>query len=87
MSQETLTKKRKHPASTIEAEGPTKKYKKDAKTKKVKKDKGKAKESDTEFQIIKASLVVSIPPVFAGNPRTGVEEMLDSMIMRYVYAF
>jgi len=36
---------------------------------------------------VHASLVVSIPPVFASNPRAGVEEMLDSMLMRYIPAF
>ncbi|KAF8973323.1 hypothetical protein BDZ97DRAFT_1780820 [Flammula alnicola] len=40
--------------------------------------------SDGEFQVVKASLVVSVPPVFAANPRAGVDEMLDSMIMRYI---
>ncbi|KAE9411138.1 hypothetical protein BT96DRAFT_961159 [Gymnopus androsaceus JB14] len=49
-----------------------------------KKDKGKGKE--TAFQVVQSSLVVSISPVFASNPRTGVEEMLDSMIMRYIPA-
>jgi DNA-directed RNA polymerase I subunit RPA43 len=48
------------------------------------KDKGKARESDAEaeFQTVKASLVVSVPPIFASNPHAGVQEMLDSMIMR-----
>lgn len=44
----------------------------------------KIQESDGEFQVVKASLVLSVPPVFAANPRAGVEELLDSMIMRYV---
>jgi DNA-directed RNA polymerase I subunit RPA43 len=38
--------------------------------------------SDGEFQVVKASLVLSVPPIFAANPRAGVEELLDSMIMR-----
>ncbi|KAJ7925219.1 hypothetical protein B0H13DRAFT_1975542 [Mycena leptocephala] len=52
------------------------------------KDKGKARESDAEaeFQTVKASLVVSVPPIFASNPHAGVQEMLDSMIMRYIPA-
>ncbi|KAF8906583.1 hypothetical protein CPB84DRAFT_1770153 [Gymnopilus junonius] len=40
--------------------------------------------ADAHFQIVNASLVLSVPPVFAANPRAGVEEMLDSMIMRYI---
>lgn len=47
----------------------------------------KLKEShvyDSEFRVVKSSLVLSVPPVFAANPRAGVEEMLDSMIMRYI---
>jgi len=38
--------------------------------------------SDGDFQVVKASLVLSVPPIFAANPRAGVEELLDSMIMR-----
>ncbi|EGO00060.1 hypothetical protein SERLA73DRAFT_34696, partial [Serpula lacrymans var. lacrymans S7.3] len=51
-----------------------------------KRDKGKSK-ATSEFHVVKASLSVSIPPVFATNQRAGVEEMLDSMIMRYIPAF
>ncbi|KAF5389377.1 hypothetical protein D9757_004328 [Collybiopsis confluens] len=47
-------------------------------------EKGKAKES--AFEVANAALVVSISPVFASNPRAGVEELLDSMIMRYIPA-
>ncbi|KAJ6499382.1 hypothetical protein C8R45DRAFT_982243 [Mycena sanguinolenta] len=52
------------------------------------KDKGKARESnaEAEFQTVTASLVVSVPPIFASNPYAGVQEMLDSMIMRYIPA-
>ncbi|GJJ06561.1 hypothetical protein Clacol_000754 [Clathrus columnatus] len=39
---------------------------------------------DSDFSIIHASTVVSIPPVFTSNPKEGVLEMLDSMIMRYI---
>jgi DNA-directed RNA polymerase I subunit RPA43 len=48
------------------------------------KDKGKSRALDlpSEFHVINASLVLSIPPVFASDLRAGVEEMLDSMIMR-----
>lgn len=48
------------------------------------KGKGKGRETDGGFRDVKASLVVSIPPVFAKNLRLGVEEMLDSMVMRCV---
>ncbi|KIM40047.1 hypothetical protein M413DRAFT_49122, partial [Hebeloma cylindrosporum] len=39
---------------------------------------------DAEFQVVATSLVLSVPPIFAANPRAGVEELLDSMIMRYI---
>ncbi|KAJ7072417.1 hypothetical protein C8F01DRAFT_1103938 [Mycena amicta] len=41
---------------------------------------------DPQFQLIKASLVLSIPPVFASNPHDGAHQMLDSMVMRYIPA-
>ncbi|KAF7298268.1 BTB domain-containing protein [Mycena chlorophos] len=31
-------------------------------------------------------MVLSVPPVFASNPRDGAHEMLDSMLMRYIPA-
>lgn len=88
---ETLTKKRKHLTHLAlePSASPSKKPKHDKskvkKKEKQKDDKGKSKASGggSEFRLVNASLVVSIPPVFAGNPRAGVEEMLDSMIMRY----
>lgn len=48
------------------------------------KDKGKSRASDhpSEFRVINASIVLSVPPVFASDLRAGVEEMLDSMVMR-----
>ena len=42
--------------------------------------------NDSQFQVATTSLVLSVPPIFAGNPRGGVEEMLDSMIMRYLHS-
>ncbi|KAK2467765.1 hypothetical protein APHAL10511_000060 [Amanita phalloides] len=39
---------------------------------------------DEEFHIVKASLVLPVSPVFSNDPRAGVEEMLDSMVMRYI---
>ncbi len=47
------------------------------------KGKGKAREDDSQFKVISATLAISIPPVFAKDLRAGAEEMLDSMIMRY----
>jgi DNA-directed RNA polymerase I subunit RPA43 len=38
--------------------------------------------ADSEFRSIKASIVLAVPPVFANRLRDGVEEMLDTMIMR-----
>lgn len=48
------------------------------------KNKGKSRASDnpSEFRVVNASLALSIPPVFASDLRAGVEEMLDSMVMR-----
>ncbi|KIK95143.1 hypothetical protein PAXRUDRAFT_827293 [Paxillus rubicundulus Ve08.2h10] len=48
------------------------------------KGKSRASNSSGEFRVINASLVLSIPPVFASDLRAGVEEMLDSMVMRYI---
>ncbi|KAJ7287617.1 hypothetical protein C8J57DRAFT_1284429 [Mycena rebaudengoi] len=82
----THSKKRK-PAAPDQSLQPKKKAKtEEAKTKS--KDKGKARETDAEaeFQVIHASLVVSIPPIFANSPHAGVQEMLDSMVMRYIPA-
>lgn len=42
--------------------------------------------NDNQFQVATTSLVLSVPPIFAGNPRGGVEEILDSMIMRYLHS-
>ncbi|KAF8813578.1 hypothetical protein BYT27DRAFT_7180331 [Phlegmacium glaucopus] len=42
--------------------------------------------NDNQFLVATTSLVLSVPPIFSGNPKGGVEEMLDSMIMRYVPA-
>ncbi|PFH46384.1 hypothetical protein AMATHDRAFT_155258 [Amanita thiersii Skay4041] len=36
-----------------------------------------------EFLIVKANLVVSITPAFTSDARAGVEEVLDSMVMKY----
>ena len=44
----------------------------------------KEKENN-EFCSVKASIVLAVPPVFANRLRYGVEEMLDTMIMRCAY--
>ncbi|ESK88455.1 dna-directed rna polymerase i complex subunit rpa43 [Moniliophthora roreri MCA 2997] len=82
MSQTTTHRKRKHPDNVV-SDTPAKKMKHSTTPKKDKKGKGK----ETEFKVVKSFLVVSIPPVFSLNPREGVGEMLDSMIMRYIPAF
>ena len=38
--------------------------------------------ANDEFRSVKASIVLAVPPVFANRLRSGVEEMLDTMIMR-----
>ncbi|KZT10747.1 uncharacterized protein LAESUDRAFT_721116 [Laetiporus sulphureus 93-53] len=83
---EKKAKKRKHAVADIGlvAEPSTKRAKKD----KTKRDKGKTRATDdgSEFRVIQATMSVSIPPVFANNLRKGVEEMLDSLLMRYIPA-
>ncbi|THU95342.1 hypothetical protein K435DRAFT_829103 [Dendrothele bispora CBS 962.96] len=78
------SKKRKFQDSLKDA--PTKKQKKEAAKLNVESKDKKGKGKDTEFQVICSSMVISISPVFANHPRSGVEEMLDSMIMRYIPA-
>ncbi|KAI0066148.1 hypothetical protein BV25DRAFT_1797566 [Artomyces pyxidatus] len=54
--------------------------------KKPRKEKGDKKgkhAADSEFRTVSASVVLTVPPVFASKPRDGAEEMLDSLIMRY----
>lgn len=80
----SITKKRKQ--TDLQAIDPANRSKKHKNPPKGEyKDKGKGKA--TEFQVINASLVVSVPPVFASDPRAGVQEMLDSMVMRHVCTY
>ncbi|KAL1742079.1 hypothetical protein HDZ31DRAFT_44058 [Schizophyllum fasciatum] len=65
-------KKRKHAHEPASAT-PHKKPKKDA--------------ADSDFHVLDASLVLSIPPAFTADPARGALEMLDSMVMRYIPAF
>lgn len=96
MSTQTLTeeaaKKRKHTAvdggmgepsvKRSKTERKSKKEHKDGKSKK--RDKGKNRDDDGQFKVFQATLALSIPPIFANNLKAGAEEMLDSMVMRYV---
>ncbi|KAG2132637.1 hypothetical protein BD769DRAFT_1448709 [Suillus cothurnatus] len=73
-------KKRKHRASDADPDAPRKKKEK------LKQNTGKPhpEPSTSEFRVTKSTITLSVAPVFAGNLRAGVEEMLDSMIMRYI---
>jgi len=85
MSQ-TVTKKRKQDFAAHDQDVHSRKPKKSRTG--GKKDKGKSRSTEGgEFTVVKSTLRVSIAPVFAGNPRAGVEEMLDSMVMRSVKGF
>lgn len=77
-SQEPL-KKRKHEDHSDIIEKSHKKSKKESKDKK---GKGKDSTADGEFKVINASIILSVPPRFAMNPMAGVQEMLDTLIMR-----
>ncbi|KAF5370557.1 hypothetical protein D9758_001836 [Tetrapyrgos nigripes] len=78
------SKKRKLQGSLNDT--PVKKQKKESTKPKLESTDKKGKAKDTEFQVVRSSLVVSVAPVFANHPRSGVEEMLDSMVMRYIPA-
>lgn len=94
---QSQSKKRKQAAVTEVGEGvlqPALKKSKHSLEKKLKKDKSKAGPSTStergagsgskgEFQTITSTLNVSIPPIYAMEPRRGVQEMLDGMLMRY----
>ncbi|KAI9060323.1 hypothetical protein FKP32DRAFT_1595714 [Trametes sanguinea] len=91
---EHKSKKRKHAAAAdaAVAEPSTKRSKKDKDAKRTAKEqaaklsKGKSRATDDAFRVVRASLTVTVPPVFAADLRGGVEEMLDSMLMRYIPA-
>ncbi|KAK0212929.1 hypothetical protein DFS33DRAFT_1464601 [Desarmillaria ectypa] len=78
----TISQKKRKNTSPAPGEIPVKKAKRDNDHSKKKDKKGKGRESD--FHVVQASLVLSIPPKFADNPKSGVNEMLDSMVMRYI---
>ncbi|TCD61702.1 hypothetical protein EIP91_008032 [Steccherinum ochraceum] len=91
---EETAKKRKHAPIEVSAGEPsTKRSKIEKASKKVHKEKkekrkgkDKAGDGEGEFRVFQATLALSIPPVFASNLRAGAEEMLDSMVMRYIPA-
>ena len=75
-------KKRKH--EEISESPSASAHKKAKKDKRDKKSKEKRRKADGEFQLVSASLVVSIPPRFSLDPLSGVKEMLDSLVMKCV---
>lgn len=84
------TKKRKHAAAEVGGEPSTKRSKtgkeKAKPSSKASKSKAEIKHlADGQFKVIRATLAVSIPPMFASKPREGAEEMLDSLVMRYAF--
>ncbi|KAK0504857.1 hypothetical protein EDD18DRAFT_316500 [Armillaria luteobubalina] len=84
MSPSTISQKKRKNNSPAPGEVPLKKAKRDnGHSKKKTKDK-KGKERESDFHVVQASLVLSIPPKFADDPKSGVNEMLDSMVMRYI---
>jgi len=36
----------------------------------------------SEFRQVEASLDITLPPIFIGNPLNGIQDMLDSMLMQ-----
>ncbi|KAG6336626.1 hypothetical protein ID866_2465 [Astraeus odoratus] len=74
---EPKSKKRKHAGASDSSPSVPK-------MKKKKRESRASSSAPSEFCTIHASTVLSVPPVFANDLRGGVEEMLDSMIMRYI---
>ncbi|KZW00259.1 hypothetical protein EXIGLDRAFT_711428 [Exidia glandulosa HHB12029] len=87
-------KKRKHDGEHKDRSPKKPKKEKDAPAPaptKRKKDKSKGKEraaaaGPSEFRYVQGETVISIPPSHAGNPVACANEMLDSMMMRYIPA-
>ena len=80
LTQSSPAKKRKHEDAGEKGTPSHKKPKKEGK-----KHKGKGSKSDGQFQVVNASIVLSIPPKFASDPLAGALEMLDSLVMRHAY--
>lgn len=83
MSQTTPSRKRKQTPAAVDVQPPAAKKSKLSKHTPEKKRKNTTSRDDAEFQVVKSSLVVSIAPMYALNPKQGVQEMLDGMLMRY----
>lgn len=90
MSQQISSRKRKQTQSAVDLQPPAAKKSKISKHSPDKKRKHKYQDTTArdhgEFQVVKSSLVVSIPPIYASNPKQGVQEMLDGMLMRYAFS-
>ena len=91
---EHKTKKRKHATAETVGEPSTKRSKTGTEKKSKHKSKdGKRKKAEDgkhaggQFEVIRSTLAISLPPAFANRPREGAEEMLDSLVMRYAFCF
>ncbi|KDQ21783.1 hypothetical protein BOTBODRAFT_123659 [Botryobasidium botryosum FD-172 SS1] len=82
-SKKDKKKKDKHRQSH---DGEVSEKKKKSKSKRRHGDRDVKEHDASQFIVKHATLSVSIPPVFASDPRDGVEQMLDSMVMRYIPA-
>jgi hypothetical protein len=84
-SSPSLLKKRKQPKHNENTEIYSRKKARIESTilEQSRKDTGKA-QKQSPFHSIQATLVISLPPSFAQNPKSGAQELLDSMLMRYV---
>ena len=47
-------------------------------------DKDSLSAPTSAYKIVETSLRLSIPPIFANDPKSGALEMLDSLVMRWV---
>jgi DNA-directed RNA polymerase I subunit RPA43 len=79
-AQQPVAKKSKHSSRKEEKKDKTTRHRHHHESRHSKDDVGSG-----EFQVISSTLVVSIPPLYASNPRLGVQEMLDGMLMRYAH--
>lgn len=85
MSVPVSPKKRKQPdnVESIGGEYSKRPRSDQGRPKEKKSKKGKSKASpEGEFKLVKASIAVSIPPLFSNDAMRGVLEMLDSLVMR-----
>jgi len=71
-------KKRKNPPEHAPQQPTPKRTKRDNKTRTF----NDTTPRSSEFQQVEASLDITLPPMFIGNPRSGIQDMLDSMLMQ-----